>query len=104
MISDACDTTLEDERNLDWALIAVSDRTYSDLPNLCKYEYLAGIWDGTFDSPEVFVILLSARGPLMGSMSRSFSYIIQPPGKVLIRIHLLTFNLPDCEGREPYPK
>ncbi|KAF7940501.1 uncharacterized protein EAE98_000628 [Botrytis deweyae] len=100
-LSDPSHTSFGNERNLDWALISFSQPYYDRLPNLyqkkelCQHKYLAGIGGDTFSRPEITVALLTAHGPQSGLMSSSFSYIMQPPGKVLIRTYLLSF--PDCE-------
>ncbi|KAH8592678.1 hypothetical protein B0O99DRAFT_597106 [Bisporella sp. PMI_857] len=85
-LSAASHTSLEDGRNLDWALITIDNYSFS-LPNM-----LNGFVECKSGGPETNVIMLSARGPITGTLSSSLSYIMLPPGKVLVRTYLLSLS------------
>ena len=94
-LSESSHIYLEDGRNLDWALITI-DHDFVSLPNMSNayvYRfYLYQFGECKFSESETNVIMMSARGLKWGSLSSYWSYMMLPPGKVLVRTWLLSFS------------
>ncbi|KUJ06996.1 uncharacterized protein LY89DRAFT_743325 [Mollisia scopiformis] len=86
---------IEDGRNLDWALTTIKKKSMS-LPNMIKAT-------GGQQEPrplekrkgydlEERVVVISSRGPILGSLSTAWSFMMLSPGKSLVRTFLLTFD------------
>lgn len=89
-LSEASHVSLENGRNLDWALITI-DHHFFSLPNK-SYHDLHQFGECKFGGFETKVIMVSARGLVSGTLSSSWSYMMLPPGKVLVRTYLLSFS------------
>jgi hypothetical protein len=93
-LSVASHTYLEDERNLDWALTTIDEQSVS-LPNIIMSYY--ELKQCKFNGLEKGVIMVSARGPVWGTLSKSWSYMMLSPGKILVRTYLLTLSNNACK-------
>ncbi|KAF7880388.1 uncharacterized protein EAF02_007234 [Botrytis sinoallii] len=77
-----------DEGNLDWGLITIDKNSYSP-PNAAFNPYPTRTKSRGEQSS---VQMSSARGPLNGILHGSWSYIMLPPGKVLVQTRLLSLS------------
>jgi hypothetical protein len=90
----------QDRPNLDWALIAVENQSLH-LPDIIhKVAPLSS--PRLLDSERGAFVLISAISsqlsrPPLGTLSRSWSYLMLAPGEVLVRTYLLTFS--DNKGK-----
>lgn len=84
--------------NLDWALIEFLDPGHSVLPNMCmegdafEDEIVLEDEKCVLDFPEIDVMIILAEGAIRGVMSSSKSYLVLPPGNMLVETYLLTLT------------
>lgn len=98
----ASHTCLEEGRNLDWALTTI-DPSVSALNMVMSLLELKQFGPCLFDAPEKEVIVISSRGPLFGTFSRSLSYMMLPPGNVLVPTYLISLSDDACKKPDfPY--
>ncbi len=90
-LSKASHTCLEDGRNFDWALMTIDESHPVFLPTMPFYNSYQSR-DLGFSAPETNVMAVFARGLKRGTLSSSLSYIMLPPGKVLVGTYLLSFS------------
>ncbi|CZR62773.1 uncharacterized protein PAC_12670 [Phialocephala subalpina] len=77
--------------NLDWALMTLEQAVC--LPNLLMSIFeLQKFGLCIFHATDKEVIVISSRGALFGTLSQSWSYMMLPPGKVLVRTYILTLS------------
>jgi hypothetical protein len=88
---------LQDQPNLDWALIDINNQELY-LPNIVSSHEVAPILPNPSAGSTADVILSTAtRGPLTGTLSKMWSYLSLSPGKSMARTYLLTLS--DGEGK-----
>ncbi|KAF5875895.1 uncharacterized protein Bfra_002291 [Botrytis fragariae] len=87
-LSMASHNLFTDEGNLDWGLITIDKNSYSP-PNAAFNPYPTRSQSRGGQSS---VQMSSTRGPLNGILHGSWSYIMLPPGKVLVQTRLLSLS------------
>ncbi|KAF7898908.1 uncharacterized protein EAF01_008121 [Botrytis porri] len=77
-------------KNLDWSLISIISPRLAILPNIYMEKCIFEIGPHVLEPPEINVGVLLAGEHIQGTMSTLPSYLMVPPGNVLIQTYLLS--------------
>ncbi|TEY68087.1 hypothetical protein BOTCAL_0123g00160 [Botryotinia calthae] len=89
-LADVSNPSLNGGKNLDWSLISIEKQTHTFLPNVYLDKFISEDTHHASEFAETDVIILLAREQIRGTMSSAPSYLMVPPGNVLVQTYLLS--------------
>ncbi|KAM0130966.1 hypothetical protein ACHAP3_007193 [Botrytis cinerea] len=89
-LADVSNPSVNGGKNLDWSLISIENQIHTFLPNVYLDKSIFETTHHASEFAETDVIILLAGEQIRGTMSSSPSYLMVPPGNVLVQTYLLS--------------